>query len=453
MLNKLKKTIYLAGITIIANCTLLLTHCHAQWVQQNLPINATVNDVHFINENTGLVGTLSPQRLLRTTDGGNNWISLADSIVYRFEFPNDSIGYGIGYNGVNFLILKTVNGGLNWIQKFVSGQILHGMSFVNKDTGWVCGGESGGKIWRTTNGGENFILQYQTSEVDVIGRIFFLKEQVNGNYKGWWSSYGKLKVTTNGGQNWGATINLPEPYTLYKFEFINADTGFMTFGSKEGKFYRTINGGLNWISSDITFPGTSHDLFIDFSVQNNGNIIYATGGNRIYGNPSVVGLVFKSTNSGVNWGYQDVDTQSLQIWAYEKIEFINENTGWVYYRQKGYKTTNGGGTIVSINYEQTTINNNYELYQNYPNPFNPNTSIKFTIPVNRQMSSVSLKVYNILGKEVLKIYENQKLESGNYKASIDFTSLNLPSGVYFYTLQISTGSNNFIKTLKMSYVK
>jgi hypothetical protein len=70
----------------------------------------------------------------------------------------------------------------------------------------------------------------------------------------------------------------------------------------------------------------------------------------------------------------------------------------------------------------------YVLKQNYPNPFNPNTTIQFQIP-NSQF--VTLKVYDILGKEVLNLV-SKKLNQGNH--SYTFDGSDLASGIYYYQL-------------------
>ncbi len=87
--------------------------------------------------------------------------------------------------------------------------------------------------------------------------------------------------------------------------------------------------------------------------------------------------------------------------------------------------------------------NSFSLSQNYPNPFNPSTTIEFTIPQN---DHVILKVYDILGKEVATLL-NEELTVGGYK--INWVPEKLASGIYFAVMQ--TGKLN--KTIKMNYLK
>ena len=83
------------------------------------------------------------------------------------------------------------------------------------------------------------------------------------------------------------------------------------------------------------------------------------------------------------------------------------------------------------------------LVQNYPNPFNPTTTIKYQIP---ELSFVTLKVYDVLGREVA-ILVNEKKSVGSYE--VEFNATSLPSGVYFYRLQ----AGSFVETKKMVLMK
>jgi len=92
---------------------------------------------------------------------------------------------------------------------------------------------------------------------------------------------------------------------------------------------------------------------------------------------------------------------------------------------------------------QTVIPSKFILSQNYPNPFNPSTSIQYAVPENQ---FVSLKVYDLLGKEVATLV-NEEQQAGYY--SIDFNSSNLATGMYIYKIQ----AGNFIETKKMILLK
>ena len=84
--------------------------------------------------------------------------------------------------------------------------------------------------------------------------------------------------------------------------------------------------------------------------------------------------------------------------------------------------------LTSVNDNINPVPYKFELVQNYPNPFNPSTTIKFSIPSE---SHVNLKIYDMLGREVRTLLNEEKVP-GNY--SVNFIAGNLPSGVYFYKL-------------------
>ena len=88
------------------------------------------------------------------------------------------------------------------------------------------------------------------------------------------------------------------------------------------------------------------------------------------------------------------------------------------------------------------------LQNNFPNPFNPSTSISYSIPIN---SSVSLKVYSLLGKEILTLVNEFKTQ-GEYSVQWDAKNSlgnKVPSGVYFYKL----ATRDFTQTKKMILLK
>ena len=100
----------------------------------------------------------------------------------------------------------------------------------------------------------------------------------------------------------------------------------------------------------------------------------------------------------------------------------------------------------SLVFSLTVLNNipkEFSLLQNYPNPFNPRTTIKYLIP---QKSFVSITVYDMLGREVSKLVNEEKL-AGSYE--VQFDGSRLSSGVYFYRLH----AGSFFKTKKLVLLK
>ncbi|HKJ80802.1 MAG TPA: S41 family peptidase [Ignavibacteriaceae bacterium] len=124
--------------------------------------------------------------------------------------------------------------------------------------------------------------------------------------------------------------------------------------------------------------------------------------------------------------------------GYFNIKFEIMKDGWVYWTDS-IKTIVTG--INGKNIKPLT----FKLEQNYPNPFNPSTKIKYTIPssvVTGHASSVQLKVYDVLGREVTTLVNETKLP-GKYE--IEFNAASLSSGVYFY--RITAGNYTAVKKM------
>ena len=110
-----------------------------------------------------------------------------------------------------------------------------------------------------------------------------------------------------------------------------------------------------------------------------------------------------------------------------------------------YYNSNFPNSILTGVKDEPNKVNNFRLDQNYPNPFNPSTKIRFSVNTN---SLVTIKVYNILGKEVALLLNEQKYP-GQYTLGFNAGKFNLSSGVYFYMLTAGT----FTSVKKMVLLK
>jgi M6 family metalloprotease-like protein len=109
-------------------------------------------------------------------------------------------------------------------------------------------------------------------------------------------------------------------------------------------------------------------------------------------------------------------------------------------KPEGSSIDPGSGDKISSN---NGLPKEYNLFQNYPNPFNPVTNIQYDLP---KEGLVSLKVYDLLGREV-KSLVNEFKQAGSYIVSFDGSELS--SGIYFYRLE----SGNFVQVKRMVLIK
>lgn len=443
-MRKLKNILLLTSILIITVAFDFQDNPSSGWYQQFLPNtlgSQVVNDMQFLDSLNGYMITsrnVNPDTasILKTTDGGDNWISVFSQGSRRFsriKFINNTTGFISGGTGAGTTYLyKTTNAGINWfIQSSFGCSYWDDMYVLNEDTIWtvdktgLCGG-----VFRTTNGGASWVRQASFSVNP--NKIYFYNARIGficynpGAY---------IRKTTDGGATWNIVVS-GESFT--DIHFIDSLTGWRASGTMR----KTTDGGLSWVNQPMPEQISGSSNMRKFSVLNK-DTIWGSGGYVIYPNSQLRGVLYTTTNGGSNWFYQVPDT-SMHLSSYLNIQFINKSAGWAYTGNKGGIHTKVGGdpltAVIPISLETPK---HFRLEQNYPNPFNPNTVISYQLSV---AGVVSLKVYDLQGKEITSLV-NKKQSAGNY--SVEFNGANLSSGIYFYTLQ----TENYKETKKMMLVK
>jgi len=157
---------------------------------------------------------------------------------------------------------------------------------------------------------------------------------------------------------------------------------------------------------------------------------------------------YKIKVSVVSSGGYTISSSSFRLSSTLGQTFIGQTTNNSYQVQTGFWKLEQTLTPVEKD-TKNSIPKTYKLEQNYPNPFNLSTIIRYDIPAE---SYVTLKVYDILGKEV-KTLINEIKPTGSYK--ISFNAANLTSGIYFYRInaQNKVLNKSFVKTGKMILLK
>lgn len=176
--------------------------------------------------------------------------------------------------------------------------------------------------------------------------------------------------------------------------------------------------------NDITLSWTTI-----YEQNNSGFEIQRTGSNNQW---KVLAFVKSQSNTGTNNYFYEDKNLSSGNYKY-RLKQIDFSGNFQYYNLSN-----------EINIGEP---NKFELSQNYPNPFNPVTKIEYEIP---SAGNVSLKIYDLTGREVLEIV-NEVKSAGYY--TNEFNADNLSSGVYFYRLTLQVGKNNFVNTKQMIVLK
>ena len=229
----------------------------------------------------------------------------------------------IGWTGGGYgTILKTIDGGSNWITQEIGNELWVSDIFIaNQDTVWVA--TFNGPLLHTTNGGEDWINSNITSA--TIFSICFADEN-----KGTAVGYGsRIFNTFDGGLNWVQdSISLIENFT--DIFFVDGNNGWMV-GDFHGNLLKTTDGGSSW---DLIFTFLDGMNSIYFINEYTG---WAAG---------LYGQTFKTTDGGITWHPQ---LNNFFIGTLKSIFFADSLNGWTVGSNGSiWKTTNGGedsGTI------------------------------------------------------------------------------------------------------------
>lgn len=374
-------------------------------------------------------------------------------------FVDSLYGWVIGDSGT---VLNTTNGGTNWSvqnSNLYSAE-LQDISFISRTTGWVLSFDSTYKSFyiKTTNSGLSWVKTYYPDTTTILKTIFFLNSQT-----GFVSGFsGNIYRTTDGGNRW-ENCYIDTTSCLYLFPkndiyFINDLTGYACGGvlDLQGIFLKTTNGGTGWFSMCVAAEPLNKIIYLG------NNRIALMGGDYDLGS-----ILAVSSNGGSNWSYEQTGCYGNatgfsfrtpgEVWAAlnfsckfaVNLDSMKPGTEWICFDTPGNVAVNDvvflssslgysfgeGGRI--FKYNQNIIGlqgNNHsvpvqsQLYQNYPNPFNPETVIEYFIS---SPAAVGIKIFDAGGKEV-KSFDEGFRPTGKYSLSLNLSEL--PSGVYFYSL-------------------
>lgn len=145
-------------------------------------------------------------------------------------------------------------------------------------------------------------------------------------------------------------------------------------------------------------------------------------------------------------GFVDGAGTTTEETAYSFIDRASLSTGTFFYRLKQLDFDGKFSYSPEVK-AAAGVPQRFSLSQNYPNPFNPETAISYQLS---SVSEVSLKVYDLLGREVQTLV-NERQSAGKY--SVRFQAGGLASGVYFYRLSVGGQGGGFRETKKMTVIK
>jgi photosystem II stability/assembly factor-like uncharacterized protein len=445
-------------------------------------------------------------KIWRTTDDGTSWADISGNIplgtqIQALAFLGGNLVAGDNaVNGSTGIYVST-NEGTNWTSINWGLPNYCANSIVAKNGGIFTG--TSGSLFRSINEGASWNnptihIDYDWTDVSALafrGNEFVFAGDVN--------SY--VYLSTDAGLNFYQAPKIEKGASVSSFAFIGYTVfaGVKPFAaSAVGGVYKSLNNGSTWQSVNTGLPsanlsvsslavigsnlfaGTGQGVFLstnsgtNWSQVNNGltgQYVYALAVRDTDLFAGTIGQgVFRSTDKGTTWTHTSlvkdvtalivVDTSlfagtwSQGVYRMSNIDLSWKSVGLPGVYVTGFAADNGNlyaatmsNSIWKSSISQLTdvneTNNNtpgeFALSQNYPNPFNPTTTINYSV---FKSGEVVLKVYNIMGKEIITLVNEQK-PAGNY--SVKFDAGKLTSGVYFYQLK----SGDFISTKKLILLK
>lgn len=179
-----------------------------------------------------------------------------------------------------------------------------------------------------------------------------------------------------------------------------------------------------------------------------GNEIKLTVANVSEENPAAnVNIVITRKSSSLNFSKEEETIELLEAKAEAEAKFtfdVNRNAPISKKDTIEFLITDASGLMMTKSFVFSYIGpKEFKLEQNFPNPFNPSTRIQYQVS---RISEVSLKVFDILGSEVVTLV-NEEQQPGYYE--VQFNAVNIASGMYVYRLQ----AEDFVSTKKMMLLK
>ena len=380
--------------------------------------------------------------IVKSTDGGTNWFNAsADldgnkilSITVSHTSP-DTLYAATVPTGTPMGFFRSINGGTNWtnISSGLPNRYPTDIE-VNPENSFevfaVFGGFGTSHIYRSTNGGTNWTdinnglpdIPFHTVAIDPL----YPDNIYTGTDLG-------IYVSTNSGNNWYSfNEGLPEAVMVFDLAISYANRSLRAATHGRGVFERYLVNDIPLPVEMTSMSATSkaNNVYLKWTTANEKN-------NREFRlERSIDGSAYESIGKITGAGNKDTPTD------YNYTD-KNLSTGEYRYRIRQVDYNGNYKYFIFSNTVQIGSPDTYNLEQNFPNPFNNTTVFKFRLPVT---TSVKINVYDITGKEMKVLVNNNETEPGYH--SVVFDGSSFASGIYF--CRLTAGSFRQIRKMVLA---
>lgn len=426
---------------------ILLVPVNAQWKKTGSLLTGTITKVDYVysliqatlkreNSTTYYQYAGTDAGVYISTDYGTNWIikktglSTSDPSVLVIKlWDNKGTIYAGGYGGV----YRSTSWGSNWtsIASYENGFTVPSVNSMVINGNYILASTMSSGVFRSTDGGASWTavntgLLSSSSTLPQINSMILTP--YNQNIYIYIATGNGVYLTRDYGATWyKKSTGFPTGTIINSL----ATNGPVVLAGTSVGLYRSTNLGESW--SQVSGAPTTINTFAVY----NSYIFCGTA----------LGVYFSKDN-GITWGNVStglsyVDVLSLGVTGTYLMAGTYKDGIW---RRPLSEMVQ---VIPPTAAETEKIPLEFELSQNYPNPFNPSTTINYVVPYNEaSLQHVTLKVYDILGRDVATLVDENK-SPGAYTVAFSAGEHFLPSGIYFYTLR----SGNYALTKKMILMK
>ena len=410
--------------------TSLTANAQSSWYELSTGIDVTINDLEFINADTGFAvgdgGTL-----IRTFNGGAKWETVDAGVASNLSgiaFVDATTLILVGEGG---LVLRSTDLGTNWDVITIDNvdYDLHDADFhLDSGRGVICGetesiitSDDGGLTWTIQDDG--WMMFYRRAEM-----VNELQAQTYGSNSVWQSLIGFTTDWDYWDFSWFSVMTTPgvgETGHARDGYFFGEEDGFIIgFIDRAGMGFGFLAPHYDWY--DDFWPAT------EFPYPLEGIDFQGDHGVMAGGNYNGIGYITESHDRGITWNEVPVPTEDV---TFTKVQMIG-TTGYI-----------GGesGTILKLDdaVGMTDRAVNETVLFNYPNPAAGNTSVIYDLP---EAGHVSLTLYDAGGRVVSDLY-NGRQNAGRHQ--VEVPTGDLKPGIYLYILTTDKVS----RTGKMTLVR
>jgi len=403
------RTYHLALFVVISSY-MLTGKVSGQWVQMTSSIWQDDLGCLFAADNDVFLTHMSYNEsgLFLTTDNGETWTRVSNALTDLRVIATNGTRMFAGTEAQNDTggVFLSTDGGSSWNATAISNTnvytlALNGSTVLVGAADGVYVSSDSGVTWTRPSGvaGPYGNLVYSVAVEDSLA-LAGLQD-------------GSDFLSTNGGKSWSA---IPSSGASNYEPAVFVMKGTLIVSDDAGGVRVSTDTGASW--SDY-IPNSPRDVSV-----------FAMSDTELFAATWETG-VFAAANWGTKWINVSAGLSDLTIYSIcvsDGYLFAVDDSGRVWRRPLSEM-------IVGVTQHKNTLPLTFSLSQNYPNPFNPSTTISYQLPVSKH---VTLKVYDILGREVATLVDGFK-SAGSYE--VRFNASELSSGVYFMRLTAGTFSS------------